>query len=70
MVILKQRILEKGKIIELEETIVEIVKNKKVVATIYPEENGIRIVSERFVKIEANNGENFCPPLPLVIIDF
>ncbi len=70
VIILKQRRPKKSDVIEIEKSIIEIMKDGDVVGIIYPSENGIRVVGERFEKIEANSGKNFCPQLPLVIIDF
>ena len=59
------------KLVEMDKVIIEVIKDGEKVASIFPNEEGIRIVCEKGMKkIECNNGEDFVPAVPLVEIHF
>ncbi len=50
-------------------SVIELAKNGKVVATIYPEgESAIKIATD-YRRIEVNDGKEFVPNVPVIIIE-
>ncbi len=59
-----------GMVVNLNDVVIEVIKDGKVVARIYPTEEGIKIDSSEMKKFEANNGEEMVPSVPTIFMNF
>ncbi len=59
-----------GVIVNLDDVIVEVIKDGEVVATIHPTTEGIKISFERLISLEASNGDDMVPQTPIIFLKF
>ncbi len=59
-----------GVVVDIEKVIIEVIKDGKVVAIIYPTNDGIKIGSTEMKQFEANNGEEMVPSIPTIYMKF
>ncbi len=70
MIVLKTRRPKKSKVIGIESTIIEVVRDGSVIARIYPKEKGIKVASKKIKNVETTNGKDYVPEIPMIMIDF
>ena len=70
MVRFKIKRMKRDGVVDIEKAIVEVIKDGKIVARVYPTEEGIKIDSSEVKKFEANNGEEMVPSVPTIFMTF
>ena len=59
-----------GMVVNLNDAIVEIIKDGEVVAIIYPTKEGVKISFKELTSFEANNGTDMVPQIPTIFLRF
>jgi hypothetical protein len=66
----KKRKRMSGMVVDIDDAIIEIIKDGEVVGMIYPTVEGIKISFERLISLEASNGDDIIPPTPTIFLKF